>query len=56
MPPSGNPNIYASVIEDHAGSILEGRPTDGSDGLRNLRLVMAAHESAGSNGKPVHLA
>ncbi len=56
LPSSGHPNMYATVIGDHAWSILEGRQTDGLDGLWNLKLVLAAHESAGSNGKPIHLA
>ncbi len=45
------PNIYQELIEDHAESILSGRPLTGEDGLRNLRLCLAAHRSAQSGGK-----
>lgn len=46
-------NIYAGIIQEHASSVLEGKPMDGSDGLWNLKLVLAAHESAAGKGKEV---
>jgi predicted dehydrogenase len=39
-------NIYKAVVEDHARSILTNTPTSGEEGLWNLGLIMAAHESA----------
>ncbi len=46
-------NIYARQIGEHAHSILAGIPLDGSDGLHNLRLVQAAHDSARNGGSAV---
>jgi predicted dehydrogenase len=43
-------NIYKAVIEDHARSILDGTPSSGEDGLWNLGLILAAHESARNAG------
>lgn len=55
VPVKGGRNIYASIIQEHALSVLEGKPMDGSDGLWNLKLVLAAHESAANNGKEVKI-
>ena len=49
------PNIYQEMIRCHALSIIEKRPLDGSDGLRNVRLCYAAHQSAQSGGKWIEL-
>ncbi len=46
-------NIYQEVILRHAASIRAGRPLTGEDGLRNLRLVAAAHRSAAAGGRPI---
>jgi len=46
-------NIYKAMIEAHARSILDGPRMDGEDGLRNLKLVLAAHESARQGGAKV---
>jgi 1,5-anhydro-D-fructose reductase (1,5-anhydro-D-mannitol-forming) len=46
-------NIYKAVIEDHARSILDNTPSSGEDGLWNLGLIMAAHESARSGGRRI---
>ncbi len=46
-------NIYQSVISEHAQSIITGNLDDGSEGVRNLRLIIAAHDSASKNGKKV---
>lgn len=51
----GPENIYGKVIEEHARSILEGNPLSGEDGLWNLRLINAAHESATRNGEKIFL-
>jgi predicted dehydrogenase len=48
-------NIYQEVILRHAASIRAGRPMTGEDGLRNLRLVAAAHRSAAAGGRPISL-
>jgi len=45
--------IYQEVIRRHARSIIDNHPMDGSDGLHNLQLIEAAHESARNNGKPI---
>ena len=43
------------MIRGHALSIIENKPLDGSDGLRNVRLCYAAHQSARSGGKWVEI-
>ncbi|NQT58887.1 MAG: Gfo/Idh/MocA family oxidoreductase [Bacteroidetes bacterium] len=43
-------NIYRSQINEHAASIREGKPLSGKDGLRNLEMIMQAHESAKRDG------
>lgn len=45
------PNIYQGVIQHHAQSIREGKPINCEDGLRNVKLCYAAHESAQNGGK-----
>lgn len=55
VPVKAGRNIYASIIQEHALSVLEGRPMDGADGLWNLKLVLAAHESAANKGKEVKI-
>lgn len=49
------PNIYQCLIEHHAESILAGKPLNGEDGLRNLKLCLACHESAQNNGKMIKI-
>ncbi len=44
-------NIYQAHIGEHALSIKNSTPMDGSSGLRNLRLVLACHASAQQGGK-----
>ena len=44
------PNIYQEMIRRHAISIIEGKPLDGSEGLRNVKLCFAAHQSAQAGG------
>ena len=44
-------NIYQAVIDEHAASILEGKPIDGDEGLHNVLLCEAAHRSAAHGGK-----
>ncbi|MCL2305000.1 MAG: Gfo/Idh/MocA family oxidoreductase [Planctomycetaceae bacterium] len=39
-------NIYQAVIDEHAESILSGKPLCGKDGLHNVLLCEAAHHSA----------
>jgi len=52
--PDDAPNIYQSQIEDVSDAILTGRPptVPGEDGMWNLRVVLAAYESA-QTGKAV---
>ncbi len=44
-------NIYQSLIEHHAESILNKTPINAEDALHNLRLCAASHESALNGGK-----
>ncbi|MFA7370428.1 MAG: Gfo/Idh/MocA family oxidoreductase [Sphaerochaetaceae bacterium] len=46
-------NIYQAQIKEHALSILNNRRLDGSQGLRNIKLVLACHESALNGGREV---
>jgi len=39
-------NIYQAVIDEHAESILTGKPLSGEDGWHNVLLCEAAHRSA----------
>ncbi|MBR7155568.1 MAG: Gfo/Idh/MocA family oxidoreductase [Lentisphaeria bacterium] len=45
------PNIYQQIITKHAQSIIDGKPLNAEDGLRNLRACIAMHKSARSGGK-----
>lgn len=46
-------NIYQEIIASHAHSILENKPMDGSEGLHNLALVLAAYQSAQKNAEKI---
>ena len=48
---SGAQSIYRAMIEAHAGSILSGQHLDAADGIRNLELILACHESAADGGR-----
>ena len=48
-------NVYQSLIQAHAESILANRPMDGEEGVHNLELVLKCHESARARGKRVTL-
>jgi len=48
-------NIYQAQINEHAHSIINKEPLDGSIGLRNIELVLACHESAENSGKEVFI-
>ncbi len=45
------PNIYQQIIQLHAQSIIDGKPLNAEDGLRNLRACFAIHKSARNGGK-----
>ncbi len=45
------PNIYQQIITRHAQSIIDGKPVNAEDGLRNLRACLAIHKSARNGGK-----
>ncbi len=53
--PRSFPNIYQQVIECHAKSILAGKPLTAEDGIRNLKLCLAVHESAKNGGKSIKI-
>lgn len=44
-------NIYQQVILEHAESIRTKKSQTGEEGVHNLRLILAAHESAQRGGK-----
>ena len=44
-------NIYQQIITKHAQSIIDGKPLNADDGLRNLRACLAMHKSARNGGK-----
>jgi predicted dehydrogenase len=46
-------NIYAAVVLKHAESVLKGPRLDGEDAVHNLKLCVAAHESAQNGGKTI---
>jgi predicted dehydrogenase len=48
-------NIYRTVVQNHADSILNGPRCSGEDALHNLELVLKAHESAKGNGITIQL-
>lgn len=48
-------NIYQGIIAEHAASIIRERRMSGIDGLRNVLLCEAAHESARNGGKVVEV-
>ncbi len=48
-------NIYQGVIERHAASVISQDPMDGYEGYHNLKLVLAAHESAKNGGKIIKI-
>ena len=49
-------NIYQTLIEGHAKSILDGKPLTGDDAVHNLALCAACHASAQKGGKLVSVA
>jgi len=48
-------NIYQAVISRHARSIIDKKPLDASEAIHNLRLILACHESAKEDGKPIRM-
>jgi len=48
-------NIYQAIIEEHAKSVASKRAINAKDGLHNLKLCEAAHESARSGGKTIEV-
>ena len=49
-------NIYQTLIEGHAKSIIDGKPLTGDDAVHNLALCAACHASAQKGGKLVTVA
>lgn len=48
-------NVYQEIIAAHAQSIRENKPMDASDGIHNLALVLAAHQSAQNAGEKLEI-
>jgi predicted dehydrogenase len=48
-------NIYRTVINSHAKSVVRGPRSSGADGLHNLELVIDVHKSAKAGGIPIHV-
>ena len=48
--PSKIANIYQSLIENHAVSVLEGKPLNAEDAAHNLHLCELTHKSAEQGG------
>ena len=46
-------NIYQTLIESHAKSVLAKKPLTADDAIHNLALCAACHESAKKGGKIV---
>ena len=46
-------NIYQTLIEGHAKSVIAKKPLTGEDAIHNLALCAACHESARKGGKVV---
>ena len=46
-------NIYQTLIEGHAKSVLSGEPLDADDAIHNLALCAACHASAKKGGRIV---
>ncbi len=48
-------NIYQRVILDHAASIRKRKRQTGEEGVHNLRLVLAAYQSAAAGGQEIRI-
>ena len=53
LKPAKIQNIYQTLIEGHAASVLAKKPLTGADAIHNLALCAAAHASAQNGGKIV---
>ncbi|HCE43324.1 MAG TPA: hypothetical protein DET40_07230 [Lentisphaeria bacterium] len=53
--PSEIRNIYQELVEKHAKSIISDSPLNAGDALHNIKLCLAAHESARSSGATVEV-
>ena len=53
LKPAPIQNIYQTLIEGHAKSVLAKKPLNGDDAIHNLALCAAAHKSAQTGGKIV---
>lgn len=49
------PNIYQEAILRHARSIVSGRPLDATEAIDNLKICLAAHDSARAGGNWVEV-
>ena len=49
-------NIYQTLIEGHAKSVIDGKPLTGDDAVHNLALCAACHASATKGGKIISVA
>jgi predicted dehydrogenase len=48
-------NMYRRVVTGHARSIIENKRLTGYDAVHNLRLVLAAYDSARDGGRPISI-
>ena len=55
VPPAKIQNIYQTLIERHAASVLAGTPVNAEDAVHNLELCAASHESAQNGGKIIEV-
>lgn len=51
--PAAIRNIYQTLIDGHAKSVLDGRPLNADDAIHNLALCEAVHASARKGGRTV---
>lgn len=51
LDPASRQNIYQAQISSHAESILEGKPLDAAEGIRNLALLELCHKSSRRGGE-----
>jgi predicted dehydrogenase len=56
LKPAPIQNIYQTLIEGHAKSVIAKKPLTGDDAIHNLALCAAAHKSAQTGGKIVAVA
>ena len=51
LKPAKIQNIYQTLIDAHAKSVLDGKPMNADDAIHNLAIIEACHKSAQNGGK-----